>query len=141
MAPRDHRIHLGRRDSPKTPSQNHSSAKQLSPGPFVYPKKVPEPKCQPQISPEADFGNFSNSFQALRTANPSEVLSRTAPLKLQTEPRGEKHMCRVFHSKIQSLVFETQHLRFFLRFWTQTWDVWCWKAQICELLLRFGTQT
>ena len=93
MAPRDHRIHLGRRNSLKNPPQNHSSTKQLFPGPFFAPQKLPNPKCRPKISPEADFGNFSKSLQQVRTANPSEILSRIHPSKLQTEPRGEKHVC------------------------------------------------
>ena len=41
-----HRIHLGRMDYPKTPPQNHSSTKQLFPGPFFGAKKVPWPKCR-----------------------------------------------------------------------------------------------
>ena len=52
-----------------------------------------------KISPEADFGNFPKSLQKERTANPSKILSRTHPSKLQTEPRGEKHVFRVFSSK------------------------------------------
>ena len=100
MAPRDHRIHLGRSDSPKTPPQNHSSTKQLLFGTIFRPKKVPGPKCRPQISPEADFGNSSKSLQQVRTANPSEILSRTHPSKLQTEPRGEKLIFRIFPARI-----------------------------------------
>ena len=57
-----------------------------------------------KISPEADFGNFSKSLQKERTANPSEILSRIHPSKLQTEPRGEKHIFDVFPTQIKSLV-------------------------------------
>ena len=60
-----------------------------------------------KIFPEADFGNFSKSLQKERTANPSEILSRIHPSKLQTEPRGEQTIFRVFPAKIQSLVLET----------------------------------
>ena len=56
MAPRDHRIHLGRMDSPKTPPQNHSSTKQLFSGPFFGAKKVPGPKCGPG-DPKSDPGD------------------------------------------------------------------------------------
>ena len=102
MAPRDHRIHLGRMDSPKTPPQNHSSTKQFFFGTIFRYKNVPEPKCRPKIFPEADFGNFSKSLQKVRTANPSEMLSRTPPSKLQTEPRGEKHSFRICLAKMPS---------------------------------------
>ena len=64
-----------------------------------------------KISPEADFGNFSKSLQKERTAIFSEILSRIHPSTFQTEPRCEKHIFRVFLAKIQSLVFETQHVR------------------------------
>ena len=114
MGPRDHRIHLGRKDSPKPPPQIHSSTKSCFWGIIFWLKKVPRPKCWPdpsKISPEADFGNFSKSFQKERTANPREVLSRIHPSRLQTEPRGEKHIFCVFPAKIESLVLETQHLR------------------------------
>ena len=103
MGPRDHRIHLGRMDSLRTPPQNHSSTKPSFSGPFVWQKRVPRPKCWPdpsKISPEADFGNFSKSLQKERTAIFSEILSRIHPSKLQTEPRGETHfLC--FPSKNQ----------------------------------------
>ena len=52
-------------------------------------RKAPEPKCRPKIFPKTDLGNFSRSLQKVRTANPSETLSRSPPSKLQTEPRGE----------------------------------------------------
>ena len=45
VAPRDHRIHLGRRDSPKSSSQNHSLTKLSFSGPIFDPKKVPAQKC------------------------------------------------------------------------------------------------
>ena len=52
-----------------------------------------------KISPEADFGNFSKSLQKERTAIFSEILSRIHPSTFQTEPRGEKHIFRVFSCK------------------------------------------
>ena len=49
MAPRDHRIHLGRTDSLKAPPQNHSSTKQLFSGPFFAPKISPGQNVDPGI--------------------------------------------------------------------------------------------
>ena len=60
-----------------------------------------------KISPEADFGNFSKSLQKERAAIFSEILSRIHCSKLQTEPRGEKHIFVLFAAKIKSLVLET----------------------------------
>ena len=65
-------------------------------GPIFYLKKLPNPNVAPQIFPEADFGNFSKSLQKMRTANPSEMLSRIPPSKLKMEPRGEKHIFAFF---------------------------------------------
>ena len=62
-----------------------------SPGPNVDPT--------PQNLASGRFLNFSKSLQKMRTANPSEKLSITLPLKLQTEPRGEKHIVRMFLAK------------------------------------------
>ena len=56
-----------------------------------------------KISPEADLGNVSKSLQQVRTANPSEILSRTHPSKLQTEPRGEKHIFYISCKKSQDV--------------------------------------
>ena len=54
---------------------------------FVMPQKDLARLGNPRgISKEADFGCFSKSLQKERTANPSEILSRTHPSKLQTEP-------------------------------------------------------
>ena len=102
MGPRDHRIHLGRMDSPKSSPQIHSSTKSCFSGVMFWLKKVPRPKCWPdpsKISPEADFGNFFKSLQQWRTANPREILSRIHPSTLQTEPRGEKLICCTFSCK------------------------------------------
>ena len=80
-------------------------------GTMFYTKKLHNPKCRPNISPRADYGNFPKSLRKVRTANPSEILSRTRPSKLQTEPRGEKHIFHAFPVKIQSVALETYHLR------------------------------
>ena len=65
-------------------------------------QKGPQPKMLTQpskISPEADFGDFSKSLQKERTAIFSEILCRIHPSKLQTEPRGEKLIFRIFPAK------------------------------------------
>ena len=90
MGPRDHRIHSGHVEFPKTPPQNNSSTKHVFFGTLLYPQKVPSPTCCLKIFAEADFGNFPKSLQQVLTANPSKRLSRIPPSKLQTEPRGEK---------------------------------------------------
>ena len=102
MSPRDYKIHLGRRDSFRNPPQNHSYTKPSFSGSFFWHKEVPRPKCwldPSKISPEADFGNLSKSLQKERTANPSEILSRIHPSKLQTKPRGEEYIFCVLSYK------------------------------------------
>ena len=49
MSPRDHRIHLGRRDCPKTSPQHDVLTKVCFSGPHNLPKKVPGPKSQPRV--------------------------------------------------------------------------------------------
>ena len=71
----------------------------------------------------------------MRTANPSEALSRTPPLKLQTEPRGEKHVFRVFPATIRSLVLETQHLRIMFEVWDP--DLGCLVLDTSILRIHF----
>ena len=114
MGPRDHRIHLGRRDSPKTPPQNHSSTKPSFSGPIFYPKKVPSPKCwpNPPKSPQRPIlGTFPNHSKK----NAQPILAKSwAESTPQSSKRshGVKNTFFVFfHAKIQSLVLETQHLR------------------------------
>ena len=55
MDPRDHRIHLGRRDSLVSPPQNHFLAKVCFSGPKNCPKKVPRPKGRARICPAGIF--------------------------------------------------------------------------------------
>ena len=87
-----------------------------------FAQKSPQPKMftQPfKISPESDFRCFPKSLQKERTANPSEILSRTHPSKPQTEPRSENRVFRIFLAKITSVVSETKHLRIIsFGFWT-----------------------
>ena len=72
-----------------------------------------------KISPEADFGNFSKSFQKERAAIFSEILSRIHPSKLQTEPRGEKtHFCIFSTHKSQVLCPKPNIYELFSGFWT-----------------------
>ena len=106
---------------------------------MFYPKKVPRPKCRPQISPEADFGNFSKSLQQWRTANPREILSRIHPSTLQTEPRGEKLIFCTFSCKNRKCgVGNPTFTNYFWDF-GPTWDVWCQKPNIYELFSGFWT--
>ena len=57
----------------------------------------------------------------MSTANPNEMLSRTPPSQLQTEPRGEKHF---FHQTVMMFT------RFFKGFWQKNveqgslWVAW-----------------
>ena len=112
-----------------------------------------------QNLPRGRFLNFSRSLQKERAANPSEILSRIHPSKLQTEPRGEKHIFVFFHTKIKSLVSKTQHLRSICWIWDPpgmpgvrnltctnyfwdfgpTWGAWCQKPNIYEFFLGFWT--
>ena len=94
----DHRIHLGRKDSLKSSPQIHSSTKHVFSGPSFGPKKSPGQNVDPTLP---DLGCFSKSLQKERTANPSEILSRIHHSKLQTEPRGEKHIFCVCSFKNQ----------------------------------------
>ena len=85
MAPRDHRIHLGRMDSLKTLPQNHSSTKQLFSGPFSGAKKVPGPKCRPG-DPKSDPGLQNPPPGMKKQKMRAEKPCRTPPSKNQTEP-------------------------------------------------------
>ena len=115
MGPRDHRIHLGRMDSPKTSPQNRSSTKPSFSGQFARPKKLPSPKCwpNPSKSPQRPIlGTFPNHSK--KNAHP--ILAKSwAESTPQSSKRshGVKSTFFVFfvHAKIQSLVLETQHLR------------------------------
>ena len=71
------------------PPQNHLFRDHFLPQKGPQPKMLTQPS---KISPEADFGNFSKSLQKERTAIFSGILSRIHYSKLQTEPRGEKHV-------------------------------------------------
>ena len=55
MDPRDHRIHLGRRDSLVSPPQNHFLAKVCFSGPTNRPKRFPVPKGRARICPAGIF--------------------------------------------------------------------------------------
>ena len=142
MGPRDHRIHLGRRDSLKTSPQNHSSTKHVFSGPCFVPKTPPSQNVAFKIFPEADFKNFSKSLQKVRTANSSQILNRIHTSKLQTEPRGEKHVsfCVFFQQKSNVWCWKPNIYALFLRFWTYTWDASCQKPNIYEFFLGFWTQ-
>ena len=75
------------------PPQNHVFLNHFS------PQKGPRAKMSPPNLPEADLGNFSKSLRKMRTANPSEMLSRTPPSTFQTEPLGLKTLFLHFSCK------------------------------------------
>ena len=50
MAPRDHRIHLGRMDCLETSPKNNSLTKLSFSGPQNHAKNIPGPKCRPRGS-------------------------------------------------------------------------------------------
>ena len=82
MAPRDHRIHLGRTDSPESSPQNHSSAKIC----FSGPKKTYAGQNVDLGGPKSD-PRFQNpppgmKKQKMRAKQPC----RTPPSKNQMEP-------------------------------------------------------
>ena len=84
MAPRNHRIHLGRTDPPESSPQNHSSAKPSFSGPQNHSKNIPGPKCRPRGSkirprpPKSAPGHEQN----MRAEKPC----RTPPSKNPTGP-------------------------------------------------------
>ena len=118
MAPRDHRIYLGRMDSPKTPPRNHSSTKQLFSGPFFGAKMVPRPKCGPGGPkshpgvPKSDPGlqnlPLGMKLQKMRAEKPC----RTPPSEFQTEPYGANYGPKPFSS---------QNLKIWGAFWAPFW--------------------
>ena len=100
-------------------------------------QKSPQPQVLTQpskISPEAGFENFSKSLQKERAAIFREILSRIHPSKLQTEPRGEKHIFMVLFFKQKSEVLRPKPNIYDLFFVLGPfWDVWCPKPNIYEL--------
>ena len=86
MAPRDHRIHLGRMDSPESSPQNHSSAKICF---FGTPKSLKNrPRAKLSTSgfqnptPASKIRPRACKKQKMRAKKPC----RTPPSKKQTEP-------------------------------------------------------
>ena len=60
MAPRDHRIHSGRRDSPKSSPQNNSSTKHFFWHHFFGPKRSPSQNVASKSPQRPILGTFSN---------------------------------------------------------------------------------
>ena len=85
MAPMDHRIHLGRMDSPETLPNMNSSAKLCFSGPIVDPKRVPRPKCQPP-GPKSDPSLQNPSPEMQKQKMRAKKPCRTPSSKNQTEP-------------------------------------------------------
>ena len=101
MSPRDHRIHLGRRDSPADPPQNDFITKVCFSGPQNCPKNVPGPKCQPGGPKIANCFDVSKLRQKVYPATISDELRITPPSKLQTDPRGETHFWGQRHAFLE----------------------------------------
>ena len=114
MGPRDHRIHLGRMDSLKTPPQNHSSTKQLFSGPFCGSKKAPRPKCRPG-GPKSDPGlqnlPLGMKIQKMRAEKPCRI----QPSELQTEPYGASYGPKPSPN---------QNLKIWGSFWVPNLKIW-----------------
>ena len=98
MGPRDHRIHLGQGKSPELPWQNDFIAKPLFSGPIFYPKKVPGPKCWPEVQ-KSDPGLKNPTPGMEKQKMRAEKPCRTQASELQTEPYsasyGQKPFWRV----------------------------------------------
>ena len=92
MGPRDNRIHLGRMDFPATPSQTDSSAKSSFSGPQNWPKLSPGQNVNPKAEksdPKAEKSDpwSKNPPQGMKKQKMrAEILCRTLPSELQTEP-------------------------------------------------------
>ena len=82
MAPRDHRIHLGRMDSPESSPQNHSSAKIC----FSGPQKTSPGQNVDLGVPKSDPGLQNLSLGMKKQKMRAEKPCRTPPSKNQTEP-------------------------------------------------------
>ena len=82
MAPRDHRIHLGRMDSPESSPQNHSSAKIC----FSGPKKTYAGQNVDLGGPKSDPGLQNPPPGMKKQKMRAEKPCRTPPSKNQTEP-------------------------------------------------------
>ena len=82
MAPRDHRIHLGRMDSPESSPQNHSSAKIC----FSGPQKTSPGQNVDLGDPKSDPGLQNPSPGMKKQKMRAEKPCRTPPSKNQTEP-------------------------------------------------------
>ena len=82
MAPRDHRIHLGRMDSPESSPQNHSSAKIC----FSGPQKTSPGQNVDLGVPKSDPGLQNLSPGMKKQKMRAEKPCRTPPSKNQTEP-------------------------------------------------------
>ena len=121
MGPRDHRIHLGRRDSPKTPPQNHSSTKPSFSGPFFTPKRSPAQNVDPTL-PKSPQGPILGTFPNHSNNDAQPILEKSWA---ESTPQ---------HSKRSHGVKNT-----FFAFFLQKSKVWCQKPNIYELFLGFWT--
>ena len=77
MDPRDHRIHLGRRHSLVSPSQNHFLAKVCFSGPTKLIQKGPQAKRSGQDLPGRNFPDLRFFAEVGRGFSRSEALRRS----------------------------------------------------------------
>ena len=85
MGPIYNRIHLGHGNSPELPPQNDSVANSLFSGPIAHPKKVPGPKCRPEIK-KSDPGLKNPPPGMKHQKMRAEKLCRIQSSEFQTEP-------------------------------------------------------
>ena len=133
MAPRHHRIHLGRTDPPTSPPQNYFSTKVCCSGPHNWSKKVPRPKCQPGGS-KSDPG-LQNPFRGVKKEKMrAEKPSRTPPSEFQTEPYSASYGHKPFwgQSLNEDISKRVSKRRFPEAFWHH-------KGDFQEALLGIGS--
>ena len=118
MGPRDHRIHLGRRDSLNTPPQNHFSTKQLFSGPFFTPKRSPSQNVAPKSPQRSILGTFPNHSKK----NAQPILAQSWA---ESTPQNSKRSHGVKN--------------IFFTFFMQKSKVRCQKPNIYELFFWFWT--
>ena len=95
MGPIYNRIHLGLGISPELPPQNDSVANSLFSAPIFDPKKVPRPKCRPEIQ-KSDPG-LKNPPPGMKNQKMrAEKPCRIQYSELQTEPYSATYSQKPF---------------------------------------------
>ena len=108
MAPRDHRIHLGRMGSPESSPQNHSSAKVCFSGPQKTYAGQNVDLGDPKSDPGLQHPPPGMKKQKMRAEKPC----RTPPSKNQTEPYSASYGRKPFWGvPLKILVYARGDLR------------------------------